>query len=87
MIDFADDDKKGHLEKCAEQRISAMDSEMAIDFTIHQGVYAWRESLEDELSDLKDRGVRALKLFTTYKNVGYMVASMKASSIFTGSSG
>ena len=73
VIDFADDDKKGHLEKCASERIGAMDKEMAIDFSIHQGIYAWRDSLEDELSDLKDRGVRVLKMFTTYKNVGYMV--------------
>lgn len=73
VIDFADDDKKGDLERCADKRIVEMSKEMAIDFSIHQGVYSWREDMEDELSDLKDRGVRAIKLFTTYRNVGYMI--------------
>jgi len=73
VIDFADDDKKGNLASCADSRISAMGKEMAIDFSLHQGVYGWRDSLEEEMEELKDRGVRAIKLFTTYKNVGYMI--------------
>ncbi|MFA6844093.1 MAG: dihydropyrimidinase [Sphaerochaetaceae bacterium] len=73
VIDFADDDKKGHLVLCSEDRIKAMGEEMAIDFSLHQGVYAYRDTLEDELADLKGRGVRVIKMFTTYKNVGYMV--------------
>ena len=46
---------------------------MRIDYALHQGVYAFREDLRDELETIKVMGVGTIKLFTTYKNVGYMV--------------
>lgn len=72
VIDFADDDKK-NLAQCSRDRISAMSKEMSIDFSLHQGVYGYRESLKEELEELKKLGVGTIKLFTTYKNVGYLV--------------
>ncbi len=73
VIDFADDDKQGNLASCAIARAEAMGSRMAIDFSLHQGVYSYREGLEDELVALKKAGVKVIKMFTTYKNVGYLV--------------
>jgi dihydropyrimidinase len=73
VIDFADDDKKGNLASCAQERISAMQAQMAVDFSLHQGLYSYREGLEEELAGLKKTGVKVIKMFTTYRNVGYLV--------------
>jgi dihydropyrimidinase len=73
VIDFADDDKKGNLASCAQERISAMQAQMAVDFSLHQGLYSYREGLEEELAGLKKAGVKVIKMFTTYRNVGYLV--------------
>lgn len=72
VVDFADDDKV-NLAKCSKERINAMGKEMSIDFALHQGVYGYREGLREELKQLKELGVGTIKLFTTYKNVGYLV--------------
>lgn len=72
VVDFADDDKKS-LVASARERINAMGAEMCIDFSLHQGVYAYREGLENELEELKKLGVGTIKLFTTYRNVGYLI--------------
>jgi dihydropyrimidinase len=73
VVDFADDDKKGHLALCSEERITAMEAEMAIDFSLHQGVYGYRDTIAQELKELKGKGVRVIKMFTTYRNAGYLV--------------
>lgn len=72
VIDFADDDKKS-LTGSAIARARDMGHEMAIDFALHQGVYAYRDDIAEELADLKKHGVGTIKIFTTYKNVGYLV--------------
>ena len=72
VVDFADDDHVS-LPSCFRSRVDAMGEEMAIDFAIHQGVYAFRPGLEEELAQVKKAGCRAIKLFTTYKDVGYLI--------------
>jgi Dihydroorotase and related cyclic amidohydrolases len=72
VIDFADDDKESLLGS-AKNRIMEMQHAMAVDFSIHEGVYAWRDTIPHEMAELKKRGVNAIKLFTTYKNCGYLV--------------
>lgn len=73
VVDFADDDKKGDLAACTEARLQEMAPGMAIDYSLHQGLYAWRNTLAKEMEALAGKGVRTLKMFTTYKNVGYLV--------------
>ncbi|MBI9095880.1 MAG: dihydropyrimidinase [Sphaerochaeta sp.] len=73
VVDFSDDDKKGDLTACSKQRIAAMSEGMAVDFSLHQGVYAYREGIAGELAKLKKSGVRVIKIFTTYGNVGYLI--------------
>lgn len=77
VVDFADDDKKSGLAACARARLSEMAPGMAIDYSIHQGVYSWRPSLKEEMAALKREGVGALKMFTTYKNTGYLIEDPK----------
>ncbi len=71
VVDFADDDHVSLLAS-TKKRLREM-VPMSIDYALHQGVYAYRDDLKKELEDLKSSGVGAVKIFTTYKNVGYMV--------------
>ncbi len=71
VVDFADDDHVSLLGS-TKKRLKEM-IPMSIDYALHQGVYEYRDSLKDELKELKASGVGAVKIFTTYKNVGYMV--------------
>lgn len=73
VIDFADHEKDGTLVDSSDRRISAMSKEMAVDFALHQGVYRWNEDIPAQLEELKKNGITTIKLFTTYKNVGYMI--------------
>ncbi len=71
VVDFADDNRTS-LRKSAEERIGEM-QEMAIDFTLHQGVYKYREGLDRELEEIRKMGIGTIKMFTTYRDVGYLV--------------
>ncbi|WP_422478371.1 amidohydrolase family protein [Pleomorphochaeta sp. DL1XJH-081] len=73
VVDFADHDKKRPLVASTNDRIDAMEKEMAIDFALHQGVYGMHEGIGKELEELLKRGVSTIKIFTTYKNVGYLI--------------
>ena len=73
VIDFADHDKSRTLAESAQERIEAMQSKMAIDFALHQGVYGMHDGIDQELADLVKVGVTTIKIFTTYKNVGYLI--------------
>ncbi len=55
---------------------------MAIDFALHQGVYAMHDGIEDELVDLKRAGVTTVKIFTTYRDVGYLIDMERLRSLF-----
>ncbi len=72
VIDFADDNKISLVDS-TKNRILEMNRKMAVDFALHEGVYQYRESLPQEMAELKKRGVNAIKLFTTYKNCGYLI--------------
>lgn len=71
VIDFADDNKVS-LESSVDDRKKEM-KDMAIDYSLHQGVYRFRDSLGKELQYVKDTGTGTIKIFTTYRNVGYLV--------------
>ncbi|MFA7370557.1 MAG: amidohydrolase family protein [Sphaerochaetaceae bacterium] len=75
VIDFADHDKSRPLVTSSEERIQAMEEGMAIDFALHQGVYGIPETIKEELEAVKERGISAIKIFTTYKDVGYLIAT------------
>ena len=73
VVDFADHDKKTSLLGSTKERLQEMKGQMAVDYALHEGVYGMKDQIELELEHLKDFGVTAIKLFTTYKNVGYMI--------------
>ena len=71
VVDFADDDKKSLLGSFNTRRREM--APMAIDYTLHQGVYAYRDDISEELKSIAEAGVGTLKIFTTYRDVGYLV--------------
>lgn len=73
VIDFADHEKGKTLLESTSSRIEAMENGMHVDFALHQGIYRMPDDIDKELTELKKRGVGAIKIFTTYKNVGYLM--------------
>ena len=71
VVDFADDDKHSLLGSFNARRREM--APMAIDYTLHQGVYAYRDDIAAELRSIAEAGVGTLKIFTTYRDVGYLV--------------
>ncbi len=71
VVDFADDNKTSLLDSLSARRREM--HPMAIDYALHQGVYAFRKDIESELEEIKAAGCGTLKIFTTYRDVGYLV--------------
>lgn len=71
VVDFADDNKKSLLSSFEERRREMRS--MGIDYALHQGVYAYRGDIKKELEEVRKKGIGTIKIFTTYKNVGYLV--------------
>ncbi len=76
VIDFADHNKGQNLVQSADYRLSEMkNGGMAIDYSLHQGVYGhgYDSTIPENLERLKEMGIKALKIFTTYRNTGYLL--------------
>lgn len=73
VIDFADHPKTLSLKESSEERISQMSRGMAVDFALHQGVYRMHDGIDRELKELSASGVTAVKVFTTYRDAGYLM--------------
>ncbi len=74
VIDFADHNRGQDLLQSLDYRLNEM-RPMAIDYTLHQGVYGhgYNSTIGHQLELLKERGVKTLKIFTTYRNTGYLI--------------
>ena len=82
VIDFADHEKGKTLLESTSSRIEAMEKGMHVDFALHQGIYRMPSDINKELDELKKRGVTAIKIFTTYKNVGYLMEKNTLKEVF-----
>ena len=51
----------------------ADDNKVSLLDSLHQGVYKYRDDIKKELESIKRAGIGTLKIFTTYKDVGYLV--------------
>lgn len=83
VIDFADHDKTRPLAAAARDRIEALSQEMTIDFSLHQGVYEMNPGIPEQLKQVKALGITAIKIFTTYKNAGYLIETDGLRDLFT----
>ena len=82
VIDFADHEKGKTLLESSSSRIEAMKQGMHIDFALHQGIYRLPADIDKELLQLKEKGITAIKIFTTYKNVGYLMEKETLKGVF-----
>ncbi len=75
VVDFADHNKGQDLLQSLDYRREEMRDGMAIDYTLHQGVYGhgYDNTIGSQLEKLKAKGVKTLKIFTTYRNTGYLI--------------
>lgn len=75
VIDFADHNKGMGLVQSMEYRLNEMKAEMAVDYSLHQGVYGhgFDSTIPKQLEDLKEKGIKTLKIFTTYRETGYLL--------------
>jgi len=75
VVDFADHNKGQDLLQSLDYRKDEMKDGMAIDYTLHQGVYGhgYNNTIGSQLEKLKAKGVKTLKIFTTYRNTGYLI--------------
>lgn len=75
VVDFADHNRGQNLVESADYRLDEMRSGMAIDYTLHQGVYghSYNSSIPGNLEKLKEMGIKTLKIFTTYRETGYLI--------------
>ena len=75
VVDFADHNKGQDLLQSLDYRKEEMKDGMAIDYTLHQGVYGhgYDNTIGSQLEKLKAKGVKTLKIFTTYRNTGYLI--------------
>ena len=75
VVDFADHNKGQNLVESLQYRLNEMKGKMAIDYTLHQGVYGhgYDNTIGKQLEALKTEGVKTLKIFTTYRNTGYLI--------------
>ncbi|MCF0237265.1 MAG: amidohydrolase family protein [Sphaerochaetaceae bacterium] len=72
VVDFADHNKNKTLLESTKDRLEEM-KPMVIDYSLHQGVYGYNSHIPCEMEELKAFGVKTLKIFTTYRNVGYLI--------------
>lgn len=82
VIDFADHVTGMRAAESARQRITRMAESMAVDFALHQSIYRVEEDMEEQLRELTETGVRAVKIFTTYKDAGYLIDTTRLRELF-----
>jgi dihydropyrimidinase len=81
VIDYIDFPEDGNFKRSlAERKKEAADS--IIDYNFHQVVQDFNPKISENLKDLKELGLASIKLFTTYKDVGYMIERDKWSELF-----
>ncbi|MEA1910264.1 MAG: dihydropyrimidinase [Spirochaetota bacterium] len=82
VIDFADHLPGKEIAEGTLFRNSEANKEMAIDWAQHQVITRVDGDVYKELEDLKNLGVTAVKIFTTYKSAGYFIEKEPVKKIF-----
>ncbi len=82
VIDFSDHLPGKKIVEGAHFRNDEAAGEMAIDWALHQVVTSVQDDSSMELKELKDLGVSAIKIFTTYKSAGYFIEKEDVSKLF-----
>ncbi|SIR43182.1 dihydropyrimidinase [Halanaerobium kushneri] len=72
VIDYVDFPEDGDFKRSVAARKKEAE-ESVIDYNFHQIVQEFNPEISENLADLKELGLASIKLFTTYKDVGYMI--------------
>lgn len=81
-IDFADQIEGKSLAVATEERKDHADSEIVIDYGLHQSVYTVYDDIAEEIAEMKKNGVTTIKIFTTYKREGYFIEEESMRKLF-----
>lgn len=73
VIDYADHRHDMTLLQCAEERLSEVRPQAVVDYAVHQNCIRINHDISDQLAELRGAGIGSVKVFTTYKDVGYML--------------
>lgn len=73
IIDYADHLAGLTLSQCAAVRLSEIRPRAAVDYTVHQNCIRVDHDIGDQLAKLRRAGIGSVKVFTTYKDAGYML--------------
>ena len=61
------------LSQCAAVRLSEIRPQAAVDYAVHQNCIRIGSDIGDQLAELRRAGIGSVKVFTTYKDAGYML--------------
>lgn len=81
VIDYIDFPEDGNFKRAVAERKEEA-AESIIDYNFHQVVQEFNQKISENLADLKELGLASIKLFTTYKDVGYMIERNKWPALF-----
>ncbi|AZR72582.1 dihydropyrimidinase [Anoxybacter fermentans] len=73
FIDYADHLPDHSLKEAAQLRIDEALGKTVLDFTLHQTITHFDETISQEMVDLVKMGISSIKIFTTYRREGYMI--------------
>jgi dihydropyrimidinase len=82
IVDYIDQDEEISLLDSFKARKGEAEGNAVIDYTFHQSIYILKSGLKDELKELIKAGISNLKMFTTYKEEGYMLPEENWSELF-----
>ncbi|MGM0446246.1 MAG: dihydropyrimidinase [Bacillota bacterium] len=83
FIDYIDDEyrqEKDFKKSLEDRKHDARDS--VIDYTFHQSVTHFDEDTAMRLREIKDEGISSIKIFTTYREEGYLIDKEKLYELF-----
>lgn len=83
FVDFADQLEGKSLPESIENRRKEADDEVVIDYSLHQSVYSLHSGYKKDFARLREIGINNIKMFTTYREEGYMIEDEKWDELFT----
>ncbi len=73
VIDYADHIPGMTLAQCAKQRLAQIRPQAAVDYSVHQNFIRVDPDFYDQLAELRGAQIASVKVFTTYRDAGYML--------------
>ncbi|MEA4883058.1 MAG: dihydropyrimidinase [Clostridia bacterium] len=85
VIDYADHAAGKRLRDCAMARLDEAAALASVDFSVHQNVVRLEPDTLEQLCELSGLGIASVKVFTTYKDAGYMLDGKSLAGILAAS--